>query len=127
MVTRPKLSLDPTLAPPPVIAVESRALATWYDAHPQIRRLWGIREAQTLRVIVSVEPTLDDSDVYPAWIGNSLSWARELSSSIGTPVQLELIDESHADGIEIDEHSVVIADLFWRDATLILPRTMVQS
>ena len=31
------------------------------------------------------------------------------------------------DGLEIDEHSVVIADLFWRDATLILPRTMVQS
>src|SRR5688500_18684093 len=119
MKTRLKLSFDPALTAPRVITAESLALASWYDAHPAIRRLWGIRDAQRLRVIVSIEPTHDDSDVYPAWIGNSMNWARELRSSTGASVQLELIDES--DGIEVDEDSTVVADLFWRDSTLILP------
>ncbi len=120
-----KLSLDPVVTVPRVITAESLALADWYDAHPAIRRLWGIRDPDRLRVIVSVEATLDDSDIYPVWIGHSMSWVRELLASTGTSVQLELIDEPHSAGIEIDDDSVLVADLFWRDATLLPPHVMV--
>lgn len=120
-----KLGFDPSLTAPRIITAESLALATWYDAHPVIRRLWGIRDGQRLRVIVSVEPTLDDSDISPVWIGNSMSWARELRSSTGAVLQLELLDEPDSDGIEVDQDSIVVADLFWRDSTLIQPHTMV--
>lgn len=120
-----KLGFDPSVSAPRIISAESLALATWYDAHPSIRRLWGIRDAQRLRVIVAVEPTHDGSDIYPAWIGNSVGWARELGLSTGASVQLELIDEPHSDGIEIDAGSVVVVDLFWRDSTLLQPHCMV--
>jgi len=120
-----RLGFDPILTAPRIVTAESLALATWYDAHPAIRRLWGIRDADTLRVIVSVEPTFDGGDIYPAWIGNSLQWARELCASTGANVRLELIDEPHAQGIEMQQDSIVVADLFWRDSTLILPHTMV--
>lgn len=119
-----KLSFDPSATAPRNITAESVALATWYDAHPAIRRLWGIRDTQRLRVIVSVEPTHDDSDIFPVWIGNSAAWAQELRLFTGTSVQLELIDEP-SDGIEIDAGSNVVADLFWRDPTILQPNLMV--
>jgi hypothetical protein len=120
-----KLSLDPLVIAPRNITAESLALAAWYDSQPLVRRLWGIKDAARLRVIIAVEPTNDGDDIYPVWLANSETWADELHWYTGSSVHLELIDESPFDGIEFDAESVVVADLFWRDATLIRPHTMV--
>jgi len=107
------------------ITAESLALAKWYDANPTVQRLWGIRDAQALRVVVALEPTLDSDDVSPAWVANCQAWARELHLLTGAAVQLELVGESPLDGIEFRAESVIVADLFWRDATLIPPHMAV--
>jgi hypothetical protein len=116
-----KLSLDPFITRPRNVTSESLALAKWYDAHPTIQRLWGIRDARTLRVVVLLEPTHDSDDVYPAWVANCQTWARELHLLTGRVVQLELVGESPLDEIEFCAENVIVADLFWRDATLIPP------
>jgi hypothetical protein len=116
-----RLSFDPCALVPRDTTAESFALSAWYDDHPTVRRLWGVKDAHKLRVIVSVEATPDNNDVYPAWLANCETWSRELRSYVGRVVQLELIDEMRLDGLEIDAGSVVIADLFWRDPTLNQP------
>lgn len=120
-----KLSFDPSVTAPRNITAESLALTRWYDSQPAIRRLWGIKDAQKLRVIVAVAPTHDNDDIYPAWFANTEAWASQLHSYTGSPVQLELIHELPFDGIEIDAGSVIIADLFWRDATLNQPHEVL--
>jgi hypothetical protein len=120
-----KLSLDPLVIAPQNISAESLALAAWYDSQPLVRRLWGIKNAERLRVIVLVEPTHDGDDIYPVWLANSQAWTDELHLYTGNSVHLEQIDELPFDGIEFDAESVIVADLFWRDATLIPPHTMV--
>lgn len=114
-----KLSLDPSVPAASRFTAESLALASWYDAQPAVRRLWGFRSAQELRVIVAVQPTHDNDDIYPTWLANTQAWASELQSCTGSSVQLELIQELPFDEIELDAESVLIADLFWRDATLL--------
>lgn len=116
--SRPKLTFDPTVIAPQDVTEESLALARWYDTQPAVRRLWGIRGPRELRVIVMVEPTLDSDDSYPVWFGSAKAWAGELHVSIGGSVQLELIQESRLQTIELDAGSVIIADIYWRDATL---------
>jgi hypothetical protein len=116
-----KLSLDPCVIRPRDVTAESLALAWWYDSKPAVRRLWGIQEPEKLRVIVAVEPTHDNGDIYPAWLAYADAWAAELHSYTGRPVQLELIREAPCDGIEVTVDSVVVADLYWRDATLNRP------
>jgi len=96
---------------------ESLVLSEWYDAHPSVRRLWGIRTRNELRVVIAVEPTLDSDDISPTWLGNSDVWRHELRRATGVPVKLELIDDSR--GIEVGGDCVIVADLFWRDSTLI--------
>jgi hypothetical protein len=112
-----RLSLDPARTIPRHVTHESLALAEWYDAHPAIRRLWGIREGQELRVIIALEPTNDGNDIAPPWLGNSDAWTRELDAATGASVRLELIDETRE--IEVDGECVIVADLYWRDSTLI--------
>lgn len=97
---------------------ESLALAHWYDSQPVVRRLWGIRRQDLLRVIVAIEPTLDNDDIYPAWLANTSSWRRDLHARLGRPVQLELFLMSPWDEVKVEPGCVVIADLHWRDATL---------
>lgn len=116
-----KLSLDPSMSTRLDITAESFALASWYDSQPAVRRLWGIKDADKLRVIVAVEPTHDNDDAYPVWFANTQAWASELRLSTGRHVQLELVGEPPCDGIEVDAGSVLIADLYWRDATLNRP------
>jgi len=120
-----KLSIDPSVTAPRSITAESLALAWWYDSHPAVRRLWGIKVAQGLRVIVAIEPTLDNDDVVPGWLANSGTWSRELDLRTGSYVQLELIKDLPCDGIEVEPGSVLIADLFWRDATLNQPHEVL--
>jgi hypothetical protein len=114
---RAKLSVKPSLATPQTVTAESVALASWYDSKPAVRRLWGVKDAQTLRVIIAVEPTLDNDDIYPAWFANAKEWTSQLHAYTKRHVQLELI-QGPPYGLEIDPGSVVIAELFWRDATV---------
>jgi hypothetical protein len=116
-----RLGLDPLDVAPWHLTAESIALAAWYDSHPVVRRLWGIKTLQLLRVIVSVEATHDNSDIFPLWLGHSGNWLQELELGTGRAVQLELFEEGPFDGIHVEAGSVVIADLFWRDSTLISP------
>lgn len=120
-----KLSLDPYVTAPRNRTAESLALAKWYDANPAVQRLWGIRDPQALRVVVSLAPTHDGDDVSPAWIANCRTWARELHSLTGSPIHLELVDESAFEGIDVHAESAIVADVYWRDATLIPPHTAV--
>lgn len=115
---RRKLTLDPAVIAPEDVTDESSALASWYDAQPAVRRLWGIRTRCELRVIVVVEPTPDGDDSYPVWFGNARAWASELRSHVPCPVALELIQATRLHTVEIEAASVVIADLYWRDPTL---------
>jgi len=124
-VARLRLSFDPSANTPTNITAASLALAKWYDANPSVQRLWGITETKTLRVLVSLEPTHDSDDVYPAWVGNCQSWARQLHMLTGQPVQLELVGDSPLDGIDFRADSTIVADLFWRDSTLIPSHTAV--
>ncbi len=118
-----KPGLDTPVTTPETVSAEAVALANWYDANPAVRRLWGIREARTLRVAVSLESTHDGDDIYPAWLAHCQAWARELQRVTGRTVQLELVGESPLGGIEFHAEGTIVADLFWRDATLIPPHT----
>jgi hypothetical protein len=112
-----KLSLDPTVMIPRHVTAESLALAAWYDAHPAIRRLWAIRDARTLSVILTIEPTMDGNDTYPAWFACSRSWSQEIQSIAASPVTLELLDEPSVDEFEIELEGEIIAAISWRDPT----------
>jgi hypothetical protein len=116
-----RLSLQPSRIPPQDVGPESLALSAWYDSQPIVRRLWGIRRTRTLRVILAVEATHDNSDVLPVWLSRCATWADELRRHTGAPVHLELLDELLLEGIELDPDGIVIADLYWRDATLNVP------
>jgi hypothetical protein len=110
-----KLSLDPSVTAPRTITAESLALAAWYDAHPAVRRMWAIRDAEKLRVIVTLEPTVDNSDTHPAWLANSHAWVHELRSHTGSLVELELVDEPPINEIETDAEGDVVVAMCWRD------------
>ena len=110
-----KLSLDPSVTAPRPITEEFLALSAWYDAHPIVRRMWAIEEAHALRVIIMVEPTVDDSDTYPIWFANSRQWTHEMQAKTGRFVRLQLIDEPSADEIEVDAEGEIIVAVSWRD------------
>jgi hypothetical protein len=120
-----KISIDPFKNCRVVVSSESLALAAWYDSQPAVRRLWGIRLTNLLRVVVSVEATLDNNDVLPVWLANRNSWANELSVFTRSTVKLELFDALTDDEIEIGTESVIVADLYWRDGTLNQPNEVL--
>jgi len=112
-----KLSLDPVADIPRHVTAESEALGVWYDDHPAVRRLWAIRTERQLSVIVTLEPTVDNGDTYPAWFACNHLWSREIQSIAGSPVQLELLDEPVISEFEIDLEGEIVAALSWRDPT----------
>lgn len=121
-----KLSLEPMLTAMHDVSAESLGLAAWYDSQPEVRRLWGIKGAQHLRVVVTVDATHDNSDVLPIWLARCGVWAHELRCHTGSAVQLQLFDELvMVGGLEIESDAVVIADLYWRDPTLNLPNEVL--
>jgi hypothetical protein len=93
-------------------------LAKWYAAHSVIRRLWAISESQRMRVIVTLEPTRDGDDIYPAWLANGHEWAHELQLRLGGPVQLEVMDEPVLAGLATGVDGVLVAEVCWRDASV---------
>jgi hypothetical protein len=112
-----KLSLDPAATTPRHVTAEAEALADWYDAHPTVRRLWAIRDAQALSVILTLEPTVDNNDTYPAWFACNRGWALEIQSFTEATVKLELIEEPTTDEFEIGIDGELVAVLSWRDPT----------
>ena len=110
-----KLNRDPTL--PRHVTAEAEALAGWYDAHPAVRRLWAIRDALQLSVVLTLEPTVDNSDTYPTWFACSPAWSSEISSLVSSPVKIELLDEPLVDEFEIDVEGEIVAAISWRDPT----------
>lgn len=115
-----KRTLDTSAGVPQEVTAESFALADWYDAHPAVRRLWGIRESGLLRVVVFVPPTTD-ADADAIWRASRQAWARELHVMTGRVIRLELVGDCTIDDIGLDTASIVVADLYWRDATLVPP------
>jgi hypothetical protein len=113
-----KLSADRCFTESPTVAEQSAALESWYESKPAVRRLWGIKDAQTLRVVLLLEPTPDNDDVSPVWLANASAWSSELQLHARSPVQLEIVSGTSLDGIRTDSGPVVVANLFWRDVTL---------
>ena len=93
-------------------------LAKWYAAHSAVRRLWAISDSQRMRIIVTLEPTNDGDDIYPAWLANGGDWERELQLRLGGPVQLEVADEPFRGEFAAGLDAVLVAELFWRDPTV---------
>jgi hypothetical protein len=112
-----KLSLDPTAMVPSHVTAQAEALAEWYDAHPTVRRLWAVKDAQSLSVILTLEPTMDGDDTYPAWFACSRGWTREIQSITSSDVKLELLDEPSVDEFEISLEGEIVAAISWRDPT----------
>ena len=103
---------------PQTITSESSALAAWYGSHAAIRQMWAFRNARTLRVVVILEPTIDDSDVYPAWFANSDTWIQELRSYTDSLVELELIVEPMIPEVETAIEGDLVVAMSWRDPTV---------
>ena len=112
-----KLSLDPTAMVPSHVTAQAEALAEWYDAHPTVRRLWAVKDAKSLSVILTLEPTMDGDDTYPAWFACSHGWAREIQSIAGSAVRLKLLDEPAGCDFEVDLEGEIVAAISWRDPT----------
>lgn len=112
-----KLNLDPVATMPRHVTAEGEALAGWYDAHPSIRRLWAIRSALALNVIVTIEPTVDNDDTSPPWLACGRGWAGEIQSLTGSTVSLELLEEPLTPEFDINFEGEVIAAFSWRDPT----------
>ena len=58
--------------------MDERELSKWYASHSIVRRLWAMESGEAIRVVVTLEPTLDGDDTQPAWLANSWTWAQEL-------------------------------------------------
>jgi hypothetical protein len=112
-----KLSLYPAPGVAPSATSESLALGAWYDRHAVVRRMWAIRSAGALRVIVSLEPTIDNSDTFPTWFANSDQWIRELQCCAEGDIELQLIDEPLAEEFETDVEGDIVVAMSWRDPT----------
>lgn len=71
-----------------------------------------------MRVIVTLEPTHDGDDIYPAWLANGHEWANELQLRMDVPVQLEVMDEPFLAEPAAGVDRVLVAALFWRDSSM---------
>jgi len=70
-----------------------------------------------MRVIVTLEPTHDGDDIYPAWLANGHEWTHELQLLMGWPVQMEVTDEPSLVEFAAGADGVLVAELFWRDSS----------
>ena len=112
-----KLSLDSASFLPRRDSAEAKALSAWYDARPTVKRLWAIRDQSKLNVIITLEPTVDDDDTYPAWLACGRGWANEIQSMTGGTVSLEMLEEPTVDEFEIGFDGELVTALSWRDPT----------
>ena len=94
---------------------EAEALASWYAVHSDVRHLWAIKDSHGLRVLITIEPTLDGNDSDPVWIANRDAWALELQVRTAHSVRLERLDEPMFDSATIDNEGLIVSTLSWRD------------
>ena len=77
-----------------------------------------MESGEAIRVVVTLEPTLDGDDTQPAWLANSWTWAQELRLSLQRIVHLELINEpSVRIEASCDGDTALITEISWRDPT----------
>ena len=112
------LVLDPSLNQVRTVTAALAALTKWYARHPTVRRLWAISESQRMRVIVTLTPTHDGNEIYPAWLANGHEWAHDLQLHMDVPVQLEVMDAPFLAEPAAGVDGVLVAALFWRDSSL---------
>jgi hypothetical protein len=96
----------------------AKVLAEWYATHPSVRRLWAIDEARRMRIIVTLEPTLDNDDLYPAWLANGREWASDLQSRLNVAVHMEVAYEPAFTRLGLGHEGFLVAELHWRDPSL---------
>ena len=98
--------------------MDERELSKWYASHSIVRRLWAMESGEAIRVVVTLEPTLDGDDTQPAWLANSWTWAQELRLRLQRIVHLELINEpSVRVAATCDGDDALITEISWRDPT----------
>ena len=68
-----------------------------------------------MRVIVTLEPTHDGDDIYPAWLANGHEWAHDLQTRMDGPVELEVSDTAFLAEFVAGADGVLVAELSWRD------------
>jgi hypothetical protein len=77
-----------------------------------------MESGEAIRVVVTLEPTLDGDDTQPAWLANSWTWAQELRLRLQRIVHLELIHEpSVRVEASCDGDNTLITEISWRDPT----------
>jgi hypothetical protein len=100
------------------VTAAAAILGKWYASHSIVRRLWAIEASEAIRIVLTLEPTLDGDDTQPAWLANSWSWAQELRVRLQRQVHLELINEPSARvEASCDIASASITEISWRDAS----------
>jgi hypothetical protein len=100
------------------VTAAAAILGKWYASHSIFRRLWAIEASEAIRIVLTLEPTLDGDDTQPAWLANSWSWAQELRVRLQRQVHLELINEPSARvEASCDIASASITEISWRDAS----------
>lgn len=102
-----------------MVTRESAALAAWYGSRPEIRRMWAVRDARGLRVIVDVVRANDSDEVHPAWMANRDAWIDELESRTGSSVRLEHTEEPADNEAVTEAACLVVAEFLWRDPSVI--------
>ena len=90
-------------------------LGRWYASHSVVRRLWAVEDLDVIRIVMTLEPTLDGDDTQPAWLANSWTWAQELEIRMHRTVRLEMISESSQIESSLDGHGALITEISWRD------------
>ena len=108
--------LDAWLNRGQAVPAAAAELVKWYASHSLVRHLWAIEASEAIRVVVTLEPTLDSDDTQPAWLANSWTWAQELRLRLQRTVHLELINEPSARvEASCDGASALITEISWRD------------
>jgi hypothetical protein len=85
---------------------------------PEIRRLWAVRDARGLRVMVHLVPANDSSEVHPAWMANRDAWINELELRTGSSVRLEQANEPLGEDVATAAAGASVAAFLWRDPAL---------
>ena len=109
-------NLDALLDHGQTVAAAAAVLGKWYASNSIVRRLWAIEAREAIRIVLTLEPTLDGDDTQPAWLANSWTWAQELRFRLQRHVHLELINEPSARvEASCDSTNALIAEISWRD------------
>jgi hypothetical protein len=90
-------------------------LAEWYASHPVVRRFWAIEAVDAIRIVVTLEPTVDGDDTLPPWFAHSCSWAEELELRTRRKVSLEMTNEPWRFESTFARDIALITELSWRD------------